>query len=938
MCEGSTARLKSDSRGDGGLIELGILGPLEARRDGVSIRVGAAKERTLLAALLIRPNTVVLRDQLIEDLWGEEPPATAEHALEVYVSKLRQALGREVVQTQGRGYVLTVQPEAIDAIRFERLVEEGRAGLAANAEDAAQTLRAALELWRGPALTDVAYEDFAQREIDRLEELRLTALEERIEADLRLGRHSELVAELEAAVDEHPLRERLRAQLMLALYRSGRQADSLEAFRDARETLVEELGLEPSGELRGLEAAILRQDAALEVEPAGLRARRHLPAPTTPFLGRREELTNLTARMREGARLVTLTGPGGSGKTRLALQTAHDLAANYEDGVYFVDLAALADPGLFAESVATALELRDAPLYDYLAQRQVLLVLDNFEQIDAAAPVVAELLKRAPRVSALVTSRSPLHLYGEHVFAVPPLIEEDALALFIARAREAGREVKLSPALNELCVWLDRLPLAIELVAARARELLPEQVLDLLPPRLDLATQGPRDAPARQRTLRATIEWSYELLSERERTILARVSIFVGGFTPGAAQAVCGAELSELAGLVAASLVIEPETPGEEARLALLETVREYALERISESGETALMRDQHAGYFLELARRAEPELEGAAEQWLTRLEAEHDNLRAALEWAAAQGKAEDELRISVALRRFWLVRGHSAEAQRRLEAALGRTGNQPTQLRAIAAGAAGQFALARDDHERAKTWTNESLSLFRSQDDRAGVARSFTRLGDIAKAEGDLDGAARNYAYALEVARNLEDRRALAAALTNVGALALIRKDLDEADRLSREALSIWRELGHTEGIAIALLNVGAGAIDRQDYAEALPLLRETFELSRALGYRAQLAGALGNCAVVAARSSQAERAIRLVASMDELLAAIGERQSLHGRQRREEVFTGAEAVLNERELAAAIEDGKSLPLDEAIACGVETLRMAAQLSSPEP
>jgi predicted ATPase/DNA-binding SARP family transcriptional activator len=919
------------------LIELGILGPLEARRDGASIRLGAAKERALLTALLMRANAIVSRDQLIEDLWGDDPPVTAGHALEVYVSKLRRALGRELVQTQGPGYVLAVQPDAVDAIRFERLVHEGRASLETNAAEAAETLRTALEIWRGPALADVAYEDFAQREIGRLEELRLSALEERIEADLRLGRHGELVAELEAAVDAHPLRERLRAQLMLALYRSGRQADSLESFRNARETLIEELGLEPGIELRELEAAILRQDAALDVEPASLRARRHLPASTTPFLGRREELRNLTARFREGARLVTLTGPGGSGKTRLALQTAHDLAVHYDDGVYFVDLAAVADPGFLSESVATALELRDAPLHEYLAQRRLLLVLDNFEQIDAAAPVVADLLKRAPHVSALVTSRSALHLYGEHVFAVPPLIEEDALALFVARAREAGREVERSPALNELCAWLDRLPLAIELVAARARELPPEQVLDLLPPRLELATQGPRDAPARQRTLRATIEWSYELLADTERAVLARVSVFVGGFTPDAAQAVCGAELSELAGLVAASLVVEPETPAEAPRLALLETVREYALERINESGELALLREQHAGYFLDLARRAEPELEAAAEQWLRRLEVEHDNLRAALDWAAAHGKVEDELRIAVALRRFWLVRGHSAEAQRRLEAALGRAGDQPARLRAIAAGAAGQFALARADYERAKSWTNESLSIFRSLDDRAGIARSFTRLGDIAKAEDDLDDAARNYASALEVARDLADRHAFAAALTNAGALALTRDDLDEGDRLSREALSVWRELGHTEGIAIALLNVGVGAIDRRDYAEALPLLRETLELSGALGYRAQLAGALGNCAVVGARSSQAERAMGLVAAMDELLAAIGERQPLHGRRRREEVIAAAEAVLSERELATAMKAGQSLLLDEAIAYGLETVRLAARASSPE-
>ncbi|MGZ8695937.1 MAG: BTAD domain-containing putative transcriptional regulator [Gaiellaceae bacterium] len=923
------------------MIELGILGPLEARRDGAPVHVGAAKQRALLALLLLRPNEVVSRDRLIDELWGEERPETAAHALEVYVSNLRRALGRDVVATRAGGYALTVEPNAVDAVRFESLVERGRAELARDAGAAAETLRAALALWRGPALADVAYEQFAQSAIGRLDELRLVAIEERIEADLRLGHHAHLIAELEAAVGEQPLRERLHIQLMLALYRSGRQAEALDAYREARETLLEELGLEPSVELRELQAAILRQDPALDVEPAELRARRHLPAALTPFVGRREELANVLRRFRdEGARLVTLTGPGGGGKTRLALRAAHELATDYEDGVYFADLASLSNAALLEESIGAALGIHDVtPVHEYLAHRRLLLLLDNFEQIDDAAPAVAELLRRAPHLSVLVTSRSPLHLYGEHVFAVPPLEEEDALALFVARARAAGISVQPSASVRDLCAWLDRLPLAIELVAARAREVPPERVLELLPPRLELAARGPRDVPARQPTLRATIDWSYGLLGERQRIVLAQISVFAGGFTLGAARAVCGAELSELAALVAASLVVEPENPGEEPRLTLLQTVREYALERLDESGKAAPLRRQHLLYFAELAESAEPELGGsAAHVWLERLEAEHDNLRAALDWAANEGTTEDELRITVALRRFWLVRGHVREGQRRLEEALARGDDQPARLRATAAGAAAAFAVARAEYEKAKVWTEESLELFRSLDDGAGVANSLNRLADVAKAEGDPETASRYYASALEVARELADRRPLAAVLTNAGAFALMRGGPGEAEALTTEALAIWRELGHAEGIAIALTNLGVAAVDRKVLAEAVPFLEEGFELARRLGFTSQLAQGLGVCATVAARASVPERAVRLVAAADELLGAIDARLSPHGRMFREEAISVSEPALTETQLAHASEAGRAMSLDEAVAYGLETVRAAAARDTAPP
>jgi predicted ATPase/DNA-binding SARP family transcriptional activator len=924
--------------GEEGLIEFGILGPLEVRRDGAPVAVGAAKQRALLAILLLRPNEVVSRDRLIDELWGEHPPGTAAHALEVYVSNLRRALGRDVVATRAGGYALAVEPEAVDAVRFEVLLRRGRAELARDAGSAAETLRTALALWRGPALADVTYEAFAQSEVARLEELRVVAIEERVEADLRLGNHAHVIPELEAAVRAHPLRERLRGQLMLALYRSGRQADALASYLQGRETLLDELGLEPSVELRELQAAILRQDPALDVEPAELRARRHLPTPATTFVGRRAELSSVLGRFRhDGARLVTLVGPGGGGKTRLALQTANDIARDYDDGVYFVDLAPVADAGSLGETIATALGIKDVtPLAEYLAHRRLLLVLDNFEHIDPAAAAVAELLRRAAQVSVLVTSRSPLRIYGEHVFDVPPLAADDAAALFVARARAAGKTVEPSTAVHDLCAWLDRLPLAIELVAARAREMSPDRIVADLPARLDAAAGGPRDAPARQKTLRATIEWSYGLLDERERIVLARVGIFASGFTPEAARAVCGAELSELAALAAASLLVEVETSHAEPRLTLLESVREYALERLNELDETSSLRSSHARYFLEVAERAGPGLEGAAEEWLERLEADHANLRAALDWAAAEGTAEHELRMAVALRRFWSVRGHVREGQRRLEAAAERPGEELTQLRATAAGAAGAFAVARGEYQKAKDWTERSLELFRLVNDKAGVANSLNRLADVAKAEDDAEAASRYYTSALEVARELDDKRPLAAVLTNAGAFALMRRDFDEAETLTHEALAIWRDLSHTEGIAIALSNLGIAAIERNAFAEALPYLEEGFELARRLSFTSQLAHGLGVCATVAARSSAPERAARLVAAADELLGAIDARLSPHGRMFRKEAIAAIEAALTDAEVAEASKGGRAMSIDEGVDYALETMLSAAAGNDP--
>jgi predicted ATPase/DNA-binding SARP family transcriptional activator len=911
------------------LIELGILGPLEVRRDGERVEPKAAKERALLTLLLLRPGEVVSRDRLVEELWGTERPETADHALQVYVSNLRRALGRDAIMTRAGGYALALDPGTVDAVRFQRLVERGRAELGRDPDAAAETLREALALWRGPALADVAYEEFAQAEIARLEELRLIALEERVEADLRLGRHGALVAELESLVTEHPLRERLRSQLMLALYRGGRQADALEAYQSARETLLEELGLEPSSELRELQAAILRQESSLDVEPAEVRARRHLPTPATAFVGRREELASVLERFREGrARLVTLTGPGGSGKTRLALQAAHELAPDYADGVYFVDLAPVADPTQLEEAIANALGVPDSSqLGADLEQRQVLLLLDNFEQIEAAAVTVGELLRGGSQLAVLVTSRSPLRIYGEHVFAVPPLAEDDASELFVARALAAGRSIERSAAVDALCTWLDRLPLAIELVAARARELSPEQVLRELPPRLEVAAAGPRDVPARQRTLRATIDWSYGLLPEAEQLVLSRLAIFAGGFTPEAAGAVGEAELSHLAALAAASLAVEVETTIDEPRLTLLETVREYALARLDERGEGTTLRRRHAEHFLELAQESKHQLEADAEQAsaLARIALEQDNLNAALGWFASAGEVEPELRLATALKSFWWVRGHLAEGRRWLEGALSRADDVSPALRAEALSTLALLAYRQGDFAVAKEAWEQSLALYRELGDTTGIGRSIGELGSIALSEEDYERAVSLYEESAALFRSTDDRLRLATVLANLGAIANMQGEYARGRTLGEEALELNREIGANDNVALTLHNLGRGALLEGRSRDAAELLSESLELAWELGYRELIAYGLGGLAELAAGREDAERGAVLVGAADALFEELGVALAADDRESYESTVRGLTERLGEQTFEKRRAEGRTLELERAVELALE-------------
>ena len=478
-------------RGGGGLpsggarFEFRVLGPLEVASGGRAVALGGPRQRALLAFLLLHGNELVSRQRLVDCLWGERAPETAANALQVAVHGLRRLLGAERVETRGTGYRLQVEPGELDLERFRGLVLQARS---ASPTAAANTLADALALWRGAPLVDTADAPFARTQIGRLEEERLAALEARIDADLELGRHTELVGELETLVAEHPFREALGCRQLLALYRSGRQAEALEAYAWARRTLVEELGVEPGPALQELERAILRQDASLAPAPPPAVPRTNLPALATPLVGRQLELAAASALVRrEDVRLLTLTGAGGTGKTRLALAVASDVLADFEDGVWLVTLAPLHDPELVLSTIAGALGVEESGglslldgLKAHLGDKHAVLVLDNFEHLAAAAPLVSELLAAAPRLKALVTSRSVLRLTGEDGYPVPPLclpdsaswddaaalLRNEAVALFVARAQAARPDFRLNGnacAVAEICVALDGLPLALEL-------------------------------------------------------------------------------------------------------------------------------------------------------------------------------------------------------------------------------------------------------------------------------------------------------------------------------------------------------------------------------------------------------------------------------------------------------------------------------------------
>ncbi|MFG2075956.1 BTAD domain-containing putative transcriptional regulator [Nonomuraea maritima] len=842
--------------GDG--LRFGVLGPLTVwSPGGEAVRVPEVKVRALLAILLIHAGRPVSADRLVEDLWDGRPPAGARAALRVKVSQLRAVLGRELVTYQAPGYVLHAGREDVDAGRFETLLEKARRDDDPSAR--AALLREGLGLWRGGAYDGFADEPFARTAVARLEEQRLVALEELAEARLALGEHGLLAAELSDLVAAHPLRERLRELHVRALYRAGLSREALESYHDLRRRLADELGLDPGPALVALHRAILERDPSLDPPKDASPGRVGLPVPLTPLVGRDEAVAEVVALLRT-ARLVTLVGPGGVGKTRLALA----VAGRIEDGdVWLAELASLpteAEAVEVAEAVADVLGLRDdAPgalmdrLPAALAGRPALLVLDNCEHVvEQAAELADRLLRAVPGLRVLVTGQAPLGIAGERVWSVPPLAQEAAVELFTARAG-----VPPDADVAEICARLDGIPLALELAATRMRALTPRQFAERLDDRFRLLGSGLRTAPARQRTLRAVIDWSWELLTDAERVVLRRLAVHADGCTLEAAEEVCAEPgldvLDLLARLVDRSLVVR--TPG--PRYRLLESVAAYCRERLAEAGELDAVRLRHVRHYTDLAERTEPALRGHGQrQALALLDAEHANLRAALEAAVRAGAAGEALRLVNALAWSWVLRGRLGEGRRALESALSITDPAPcgavAQARVWAAGLtllAGRLVpvdvalidVVEDPRARARArWfagfalfgygdlsasvelVETALAEFRELGDTWGTAAALNVLGRQAVLRGDLDALREHAERALELFRRLGDRWGELRAAENLGTLAEITGDYERAAALRREGLTMAEELGLWSSVSDALSRLGRIALLTGDHAAA--------------------------------------------------------------------------------------------------------------------
>jgi predicted ATPase/DNA-binding SARP family transcriptional activator len=898
-------------------VRFGLLGPLAVwTADGRPVALPELKVRALLAHLLAHRGRLVSAERLIDDLWGASLPADPANALQGKVSQLRRVLdaaeagGRGLVAYRQGGYLLQADHDSVDADQFHALTE--RARRAADPRTVAGLLGDALALWRGDALADFAGEAFARAATVRLEEARLVALEDQAAARLELGEHHLLAGELSDLVAQHPLRERLREVHMRALYRAGRQSEALDSYQRLRSLLIDEQGLDPGPGLAALQQAILRRDPDLDAPaapPAPARPPTNLPTPLTDLIGREDAVTAARSLLAAG-RMVTLTGPGGVGKTRLAVETAGGSTDTFPDGVWLLELASLGgrapqEPAALVGALLAVLDIRPdmrasgAPadpvdaLATALSTKQLLLILDNCEGLaDPVARLAARLLAAAPGLRILATSQEPLRLPGELLQVVEPLTLPDpaavadltalrrsaAVQLFEDRATAAAPAFVLTSGnaadVAAICRSLDGIPLALELAAARVRALGVRELAERLGDRFRLLASGYRDSPPRQQTLRAAIDWSWELLDEPERILLRRVAVHTGSFTLEAAEAICSgddlpvADVPEvLARLVDRSLV-RADAQAEGHRYRLLESVAAYGRERAGAVGELTRLRERHGRYYVALAERAAPQLRGPGQrEWLDRLDAETGNLRATLEAATRDRDATLALRLVNALAWYWLLRGRLGEGTRSLAAALAVDGAAASVARARAVAAHGALSLGAGEASEPAALAEAALEPFDVVEDPHARAHGEWMIGyGLVFGVGEMGLGEELVNRALPTFRALGDQWGTAAVLGVRAVQALARGDLAAVVRDSEQSLAMFRALGDRWGQLVAMQGLADLAKLTGDYERAARLHRKALRISEELGLWAEASfwmSGLGRIALLTGDHEQARALI---------------------------------------------------------------------------
>ncbi|WP_433314790.1 BTAD domain-containing putative transcriptional regulator [Micromonospora sp. CA-269861] len=882
-------------------MQVGMLGPFEVRADdGTFIDVPGARLRGLLTALALNPGHVVPKGTLVDWIWGEHPPSDAANALHRLVSRLRKALPEGSIEGQTDGYRLVVDPDVVDAVRFERLVGQARDD---DGPQRGRRLREALDLWRGAAMQDVGLVDSTALDaaVTRFDRLRLTAMEDRFDVEVSLGHGPELVAELTDLVAAHPVRERLVIALMRALAASGRDNEALLVYQRTSAALADALGVDPSPELAALHVALLRGEVRRREEDR----KTNLRAELSSFIGKDEAVAEVGALVSEH-RLTTLIGPGGSGKTRLATETARRMLDDLPDGAWLVEFAAIGADGDVVQATLSGLGLRDAllgeapsmELIDRLVaairEREALLILDNCEHVIEPAAVLADrLLGECRRLRILATSREPLGITGEALWPVAPLALPDvdadpgeieispAVRLLRDRAGAVRRDLAVDAStlstMARICRALDGMPLAIELAAARLRTMSIDQLARRLDDRFRLLTGGSRTALPRHRTLRAVVDWSWELLTDAERTVLRRLSVFSGGVSLEAAERVCAGDeveqedvLELVTALAEKSLLV---AEGDEApRYRMLGTIKEYAAHRLAEAGESDLARHAHLAYFTELTETAEPQLRRADQvTWLATLEVEHDNIGSAMRGALAAGEAHAAMRLAAGAGWYWWLGGHRTEGMELITAATETPGEVSDEIRATVYALVVLFVNSGPGDERqAAEWIHRAYEFSQRSDGSHPGTALVVPLERMLRAPDAILAA-------WEPLLNDEDPWVRALARLQLGKMRIVLgQDGRDVDAYLVAALAEFRALGERFGISFALTELAeliavrgefAGACEHYEEAAAVVTEVGTVEdIIRIRSRQAQLYWLLGDEESSAAAMAEARRCAKRV------------------------------------------------------------------------